>query len=123
MRASRIIIIELLFLRLADSCDSNDIKKEEIILTQANPVNKIVLRTDKKNIDGLTLKINGEVTGSGQLSIGENDATFYKTYDLNNGQIEIKYIGDWYSQFCYVTFRSTTKTSGQLKLEADFAGD
>jgi hypothetical protein len=104
------------------SCDMNDTKKEEMILT-GDTSKQIVLRTKGKNINALDLLIKGEINGSGQMSIGDNDSVFYKTYDVKDGQTEIKYNGDWYSKFCYVTFRSTTKTNGRLKLEADFAGD
>lgn len=61
--------------------------------------------------------------GSGELSIGDTDSTFYKTYDLNEGKIEIKYRGDWYSEFCYVTYMPTSETKGQLKVDGDFVGD
>jgi hypothetical protein len=94
-----------------------------MILDSSDSVKQIVLRTDEKNIFKLNLLIKGQISGSGQLSIGDNDSVFYKTYDVKGGQTEIKYNGDWYSKFCYVTFRSTTKTNGRLKLEADFAGD
>lgn len=105
------------------SCTTKDIKKEELILDSGDSIKQVVLRTDEKNIFNLNLLIKGEISGSGQLSIGENDSAVYRTYDVRNGQTEIKYSGDWYSKSCYVTFRSTTKTNGQLKFEADFAGD
>jgi len=104
------------------SCDTNDTKKEEMILN-GDTTKQIVLRADGKNINSLDLLIKGEVSGPGQLSIGENDSVFYKTYEVQSGQTELKYRGDWYSEFCYVTFRSTTQTNGQLKLEVDFGGD
>ena len=94
-----------------------------MILDPVDSVKQVILRTEENNIFKLNLLIKGEINGSGQLSIGDNDSTFYRTYEVKNGQAEIKYNGDWYSEFCYVTFRSTTKTNGRLKLEADFAGD
>ena len=94
-----------------------------MILTLADTVKQIVLRTKGKNISGLDLLIKGEISGAGQLSIGDNDSVAYKTYEVKNGRTEIKYNGDWYSEFCYVTFKSTSESKGQLKIEGDFIGD
>jgi hypothetical protein len=122
MRIKQNIGFILLGLFSLNSCNRNDTKKEEMILT-ADTTKQIALRTKGKNINALDLLIKGETSGPGQLSIGDSDSVFYKTYEVKGGQTEIKYNGDWYSEFCYLTFRSTTKTNGQLNLEADFAGD
>jgi hypothetical protein len=106
-----------------NSCDTNDTKKEEMTLIQRDTVKQIVLRTKGKNISGLNLLIKGKINGAGQLSIGDNDSVAYKTYEVKTGQNEIKYKGDWYSEFCYVTYKPTSETKGQLKIEGDFVGD
>lgn len=105
------------------SCDSNDIKRGELNLTSVDTLKQIVVRTEGTHINALNLLIKGDISGSGHLSIGDNDSVFYKTYDVKDGQNEIRYEGDWYSEFCYVTFRQTTKASGLIKVEADFVGD
>jgi hypothetical protein len=106
-----------------NSCSTNDIKKEGMALIPRDTVKQIVLRTKGKHINGLNLLIKGEINGAGQLSIGDNDSVAYKTYEVNTGQNEIKYNGDWYSEFCYITYKSTSGTKGQLKIEGDFLGD
>lgn len=106
-----------------NSCDTNDTKKEEMTLITSGTVKQIVLRTKGKNISGLNLLIKGQINGVGQLSIGDNDSVAYKTYEVKTGQNEIKYNGDWYSEFCYVTYKPTSETKGQLKIEGDFVGD
>jgi|GEM_PF-4119208 len=104
------------------SC-SNDVKRTEMNLKQDDSINQVVLQAKGKNISGLNLLIEGDIEGSGQLSFGDSDSTFFKTYELKEGKIEIKYKGDWYSKFCYVTYKSTSATKGQLKIEGDFVGD
>ena len=113
----------LLGLILLSSCVGDKVKSEEMILLPGDTQHKIVLQTEGKSISGLELLINGEIIGSGQLSISDTDSTFYKTYDLKEGKIEIKYRGDWYSEFCYVTYKPTSETKGQLKIDGDFFGD
>jgi hypothetical protein len=113
----------LLGLFILGSCVGDNIKSEEMILIPGDSLHRTVLRAEGKNINGLDLLIKGEIKGSGQLSIGDTDSTFYKTYDLTEGKIEIEYRGDWYSEFCYVTYKPAQETKGQLKIDGDFFGD
>ena len=92
-------------------------------LEPRDTINQLVLRTQGKHISGLRLQIEGEIQGTGQLSFGDSDSTSYRTYDLKEGKIELKYEGDWYSEFCYLTYKPTTGTKGQLKFEGDFIGE
>ena len=112
-----------IFVLIVLSSCSNNVKRTEMTLKQDDSINQVVLRTEGKNISGLNLLIEGDVEGSGQLSFGDSDSTVYKTYELKEGKIEIKYKGDWYSEFCYVTYKPTSGTKGQLKIEGDFVGD
>lgn len=92
-------------------------------LEPGNTITQLVLRTQGKHISGLSLQIKGEIQGAGELSFGYSDSISYRTYDLKEGKIELKYDGDWYSEFCYLTYKPTTGTKGQLKFEGDFLGD
>jgi len=88
------------------------------------PSNKVlVLETRENNIWKLDLTISGEIRGSGNLSIGDSDSTSYRTYELDSGHVDIEYEGDWYSQFCYITFIPKTPASGKLMINGDFIGD
>jgi hypothetical protein len=112
-----------LFILVSCTVDNNT-KRGQMTLTPGDTVNQLVLQTQgRKHITGLSLLITGEIQGSGQLTLGDTDSTSYHTYDLKEGKIEIKYNGDWYSEFCYLTYRPTTETKGQLMIEGDFAGD
>ena len=113
----------IIFFLSFKSCVTDNTKREKMILAPNETITQIVLRTEGKHISSLDLSVRGEVSGSGRLSIGENDSVFYKTYEVKNGQNEITYFGDWYSEFCYVTFTPTIETKGQFNLEADFGGD
>jgi hypothetical protein len=115
-------ILFILGLFVQSSCDNN-VKRTEMTLKQDDSLNQVVLRTERKNISGLNLLIEGDIKGSGQLKFGDSDSTVYQTYELKEGKIEVKYNGDWYSEFCYVTYKPTSKTKGQLKIEGDFVGD
>ena len=115
--------LSLLGLLLISFCSSNNTKSAEMTLKPGDPLNQEVLRTERMNISGLNLLIKGEIKGSGQLSFGYSDSTAYKTYEVREGKIEVKYEGDWYSEFCYITYRPTTETKGQLKIDGDFIGD
>ena len=120
----RILTTQLfvLVLILINSC-GDKIETSEMIFAPGDNSTQIVLQTVGKNISGLNLLIKGEIKGSGQLGFGDSDSTFYKTYDLTEGKVEIKYNGDWYSEFCYVTYKPTSETQGQLKIEGDFVGN
>lgn len=125
MRIKKILNIGLILSGLfyLYSCDMYETKKQEMILTPGDTVKQIVLSTKGKNISGLDLLVKGEITGTGKLSIGDKDSVAYKTYEVKSGFTEIKYKGDWYSEFCYVTFKPTSRTKGQLKIEENFIGD
>jgi hypothetical protein len=115
----------LLGLFILCSCVVKDnTKTEQMNITPGDTLNQIFLQTKgREHISGLQLLITGEIKGSGQLSFGDTDSTTYHTYDLKYGKVEIKYDGDWYSEFCYLTFKPTVETKGQIKVEGDFAGD
>ena len=105
------------------SCGSKKEIKNQLILDNETSRIQTSIVTEGNLINALDLKIKGEIKGSGQLSIGDNDSTFYKTYDVTEGKIEITYDGDWYSQYCYVTFKPMTSTNGRIEIEGDFKGD
>jgi hypothetical protein len=106
------------------SCVKDDIKTGEMTITPDDTVAiRSFVRTTGSHVNALKLSISGHIAGYGQLSIGDTDSTFYKTYDVRSGDIAIEYDGDWYSEFCYVTYKPNTTTSGRLKLTGDFKGD
>ena len=105
------------------SCDSKKEIKNQLILDDERSRIQTSIVTEGKHINALDLKIKGEISGPGQLSIGDNDSTFYKTYEVTKGKIEITYEGDWYSEYCYVTFNPMTTTNGRIEIQGDFKGD
>lgn len=113
----------LLGLCILISCVKDEIKTGELTITPGDSTIQSFVRTTGNHVNALKLSISGQITGTGQLSIGDSDSTFYRTYDLEEGDIAIEYDGDWYSEFCYVTYKPKTATRGQLKMTGDFKGD
>lgn len=84
--------------------------------------NTIVFET-KGTISGIEVFVNGEIQGSGTLSIGYNDTTIYKEYRLDSGLVDINHKSDWYAEKCRVTFIPKILTKGKLEISCDFIGD
>ncbi len=112
----------LLGLLLCSSCSRDYVKTEELIIKPTDSITQIVITTEEKHISNLHLSIEGEINGSGRLIMGNSDSTIYRTYELSTGEINLTYNGDWYAEFCYLTYKPTSKTSGQLKIKSDFVG-
>lgn len=118
----RILTMCVVFVSLI-CCERRKEIKDQLILDNETSQIQTSIETEGKHINALDLKIKGEINGPGRLSIGDNDSTFYKTYEVSEGKIEITYEGDWYSQYCYVTFKPVRSTSGLIEIQGDFGGD
>lgn len=125
LRQQRLLTVKLLLFGALtlSSCYKDNTKSSEMTFTPGDSAVQTLLQTNGGNVSGLHLLIRGEIKGLGQLSFGDSDSTYYKTYELKEGQIEIEYDGDWYSRFCYVTYQPTSETEGQLKIEGNFIVD
>ena len=118
----RILTICVVFVSFI-CCERKKEIKNQLILENETSQIQTSIETEGQHINALDLKIKGEINGPGKLSIGDNDSTFYKTYEVGEGKIEITYEGDCYAQYCYVTFKPVRSTSGQIEIQGDFGGD
>jgi hypothetical protein len=112
--------ISLIFLT---SCVTPKKKTAQMALKPHDSFAQVVLSGEEKNVWKINVAIQAEIDGAGVLTIGENDSTAFKTFDVKSGKNNIDYSGDWYSTFCYVSFKPTQATAGKLKIEAEFIGD
>lgn len=62
------------------------------------------------------LIMDGVIDGSGILSFGWSDTTFYKT-DTIIDNFKIDYNADWYSDTCFVRFIPIEMTKGNLTID------
>ncbi len=116
----RTIKLLTLGLYVLSSCLADNKKTIEMTINQVDTPNQVSIKADKQNISSLYLIVKGEIKGSGLLTIGDTDSTTYITYELTDGPVNLKYDGDWYSEFCFVTCKPTSVTTGQLKIEGRF---
>ena len=102
-----------------------DCKVETIYLDNMNDLasEKSIKFETKGSITGIEIWADGEIHGTGILTIGYNDSTAYRAIKLDSGRVDIKHKSDWYSDICYISFTPTSKTKGQIEISCNFIGD
>lgn len=96
------------------------ITSKSIKLTLKDKEQVALISIDEKAIypSSIKLKIVGNINGQGILRYGWSDTSFYYS-DTLNGNININYDGDWYSNTTYFKYEPLTATKGNLTIDCE----